>query len=340
MFGALNRLISRLDSDSPSQKSQAGVGGDNPYGFQVLRNPNPDLPLEPWFDFIVGINGHVIDDPNLFVTEVRNCAGSSVSLDIWSAKGQRTHNIVVPISPSNPSLGVALQPAPLASTQNIWHVLDVPSPQSPAYLAGLLPYSDYILGSPAGTLRGESALGELVEDHLNRTLTLWVYNSEFDVVREVEIIPSRSWGGEGALGAILGYGALHRLPVPLGEEVPEPGEVVFETKEGVETEKGQTQPAQPPPPPQGGNFLVPADVLSPPPPPKTSPSPARHGRRHRHAQAPGVSFDDYFRESEQKSRELDYVPSRNATPVPPPPKAAGPAKSPESGTSPQAENQP
>lgn len=25
-------------------------------------------------------------DPNLFATEVRNCAGSSVTLDIWSAK--------------------------------------------------------------------------------------------------------------------------------------------------------------------------------------------------------------------------------------------------------------
>ena len=60
---------------------------------------------------------------------------------------------------------------------------------------------------------------------------LWVYNSEFDVVREVELVPTRGWGGEGALGAELGYGALHRLPVGLGEEVEGPGEVVFETRE-------------------------------------------------------------------------------------------------------------
>lgn len=58
MFGALNRLISRLD-EAP-QKSDTGTGGENPYGFQVLKNPNADLPLEPWFDFIIGINGHVI----------------------------------------------------------------------------------------------------------------------------------------------------------------------------------------------------------------------------------------------------------------------------------------
>jgi hypothetical protein len=59
MFGALNRLISRLDSDVP-QSSPAKNNTENPYGFQVLRNSNTDLPLEPWFDFIIGINGHLI----------------------------------------------------------------------------------------------------------------------------------------------------------------------------------------------------------------------------------------------------------------------------------------
>ena len=218
----------------------------------------------------------------------------------------------------------------------------MPSPLSPAYLAGLLPYSDYILGSPAGTLRGESALGELVEDHLDRTLTLWVYNSEFDVVREVQIVPSRGWGGEGALGAMLGFGALHRLPVGLGEEVAGPGEVMFDTREKGE---GEGQDEKPVPAADGteqGNFFVPANVLSPPPPPmmnpgqapksSSSPAPARHGRRHRHVQAPGVSFDDYFRESEQRSKEEDYVPSRHQTPVPPPPKGAVPPPPPKAGS--------
>lgn len=123
---------------------------------------------------------------------------------------------------------MSLQLAPLNATQNIWHILTIPSPLSPARQAGLLEHSDYILGSPSGTLRGESALGELVEDHLNRSLVLWVYNSEFDVVREVELIPRRGWGGEGALGAVLGFGALHRLPVGLGEEVQAPGEKLFD----------------------------------------------------------------------------------------------------------------
>ena len=58
MFGALNRFIGRLDGE-PVQQPRNGPS-DNAFGFQVLRNKDPELPLEPWFDFIVGINGHPI----------------------------------------------------------------------------------------------------------------------------------------------------------------------------------------------------------------------------------------------------------------------------------------
>ncbi|PLB39581.1 putative Golgi reassembly stacking protein [Aspergillus candidus] len=343
MFGALNRFIGRLDAE-PVQHAQSPH--DNAFGFQVLRNKDAELPLEPWFDFIVGINGRLIDDPDpsLFATEVRNCAGGNVSFEIWSAKGQRTHTVTLPIPPTNPTLNLALQLAPLSSTQNIWHVLSIPSPLSPAYRAGLLPHSDYIIGTPSGTLRGESALGELVEEHLNRTLVLWVYNSEFDVVREVELVPTRGWGGEGALGAELGFGALHRLPVGLGEEVEGPGEVVFETREDGSSEplanrlfqqqqQQQQQADTGSASGSGSQFLMPATMASPPPlagsvspAASQSPSGTRRGGGRR-AGAGGVSpsraFDEYFAEGEQKSKEQDYAPSRRGTPLAPPPPKVG-----------------
>ncbi len=142
----------------------------------------------------------------------------------WSLerKGQRTRAIRVPVPSDSGSIGLTLQWTPLAVVSNIWHVLDVPA-NSPADTAGLLPYSDYILGSPEGVLHGESGLGELVEDHIGRPLRLYVYNNEYNVTREVTIQPSREWGGEGALGCVLGYGALHRLPAPLSEPVSAPG---------------------------------------------------------------------------------------------------------------------
>lgn len=167
-----------------------------------------------------------------------------------------------------------------------------------------------------------------MEDHLDRTLVLWVYNSEFDVVREVELVPTRGWGGMGALGAELGYGALHRLPVGLGEEVEGPGEVVFETRQdgtsapvsgpnGAGTEPGITS-----------NYLVPANMAAPPPlasqnrvaSPSESRSPASR-RKPRAGVSPNRAFDDYFAEGEQKSKEQDFAPSRKGTPLPPPPKA-------------------
>ena len=57
MFGALNRFISRLDSDVQTPSSRDGYAA---FGFQVLANNNSDVPIEPWYDFVIGINGRQI----------------------------------------------------------------------------------------------------------------------------------------------------------------------------------------------------------------------------------------------------------------------------------------
>lgn len=57
MFGALNRFIGRLDG-GPQEQEKSGLQGAA--GFQVLRNTNTELTLEPWFDFIIGINGRTL----------------------------------------------------------------------------------------------------------------------------------------------------------------------------------------------------------------------------------------------------------------------------------------
>ena len=62
MFGALNRFIGRLDSE-PARQNASQNPGDNTFGFQVLKNSNKDLALEPFFDFIIGINGHLLVSP-------------------------------------------------------------------------------------------------------------------------------------------------------------------------------------------------------------------------------------------------------------------------------------
>ena len=356
VFGALNRFIARLDSDpnsiSQSKSTPSHAASSNAYGFQVLKNTSVDLPLEPWFDFVVGVNGRMIDnsDGNLLATELRNCAGTAISLGVYGAKGQAVREIYanIPSDDGAANLGLSLQWAPIAGTDHVWHILDV-MPNSPADVAGLLPYSDYVIGSPerAG-LRGEAALGELVEEFLDRSLRLHVYNHEYDVTRSITITPARNWGGNGVLGCVLGYGALHRVPAPLTEPSQGPGETLFESSDdfsyaqqlvsgdggapfGADSDKAASG---------GGAFLVPADMQMPSTSPPSGPSPPPQGagpgaavppsgkarKQRAHAVAPAAGLDDYFAEGEQKSRELD----KGSTPKPsgslPPPPKGGPPK--------------
>jgi hypothetical protein len=344
LFGTLNRFISRLDSDSP-QAAAAPARSTAGYGFQVLRNNDTNLALEPWFDFIIGINGRNIDNPDasLFVTEVRNCAGSTISLGVYGAKGQsvREMYVSVPHDVAQKGLGLALQWSPLNMTDDVWHILDV-MPNSPADVAGLLPYGDYVIGSPDGTLRGDAGLGNLVEHFMEQPLRLWVYNHEYDVTRMITITPSKNWGGDGALGCVLGYGALHRVPAPLTEPAQAPGETLFESgpqstaafQPGTDFSGQQTAPQSNP-----ADFFVPANatsLASPPaaggPPTSAGPPPARPKKaRAHHAAVPAAGLDDYFAEGEAISREIDKPSTPKVAgglPPPPkggPPKAASPA---------------
>ena len=331
LFGTLNRFIARLDSDpGPQAKGPSG----NTYGFQVLKNNDSNLALEPWFDFIIGINGRTIDnaDPNLFAQEIRNCAGSTISLGVYGVKGQQIREIYASIPPDASSLGLSLQWTPLAASDDVWHILDV-MPSSPADVAGLLPYGDYVIGSPDGQLRGEAALGELVEGFMDQPLRMFVYNHEYDVTRMVTITPAKDWGGDGALGCVLGYGALHRVPAPLTEPTQAPGETLFESGNDYSLPPSGPEEAVASPPPPGGplggqDFLVPANMdiknPSPPPPSSGAPPPGKARKQRAHHAVPAAGLDDYFAEGEQKSRELEGSTPKPTGSLPPPPKGGPP----------------
>jgi len=115
-------------------------------------------------------------------------------------------------------------------------------PSSPAELAGLRPFTDYIIGADS-VLHESEDLFTLIEAHESRPLKLYVYNTQDDSCREVTITPNNTWGGKGrfvtfhklskimsenhnvinielylyfyfdSLGCGIGYGYLHRIPV-------------------------------------------------------------------------------------------------------------------------------
>jgi len=72
-------------------------------------------------------------------------------------------------------------------TEDVWHILDVTA-NSPADLAGLLPYGDYVIGSPEGLVRGESGLGELVEDVSLRVRCTICHEFKTDHTRQMKFL--------------------------------------------------------------------------------------------------------------------------------------------------------
>lgn len=160
------------------------------------------------------------------------------------------------------------------------------------------------------------------------------------------ITPTRTWGGEGALGCVLGFGALHRIPASLEEPPQAPGETLFSAGDDLPTSFDEKRPltASFTEPSAPTELFVPANMAMPsksPPPPQGNAPPKRKGRAH-HVATPagagGGGLDDYFKEGEQKSLEEDYAPKKGSG-VPPPPKTGGPPKGPpKSGTPVQTES--
>lgn len=175
---------------------------------------------------------------------------------------------------------------------------------------------------------------------MQRPLRLFVYNHEYNVTRPVTITPSRSWGGEGALGCVLGFGALHRIPAPLEEPPHGPGETLFESAldEKQPLSSSNTPVSSIQQLTSTSEFLVPANMpfQSKSPPPLTGGAgKAKKARAHHAYAAPTAELDDYFKEGEQKSHEQDHPPSTKPEFVPPPPKIGGPPRAggpPKTGT--------
>ncbi|XP_029313998.1 Golgi reassembly-stacking protein 2-like [Cottoperca gobio] len=77
---------------------------------------------------------------------------------------------------------------------------------SPALRAGLEPFFDFILSIGNTRLNKESdLLKDLLKANVEKAVKLEVYNSKSQRVRELEVIPSNMWGGQGLLGASVRF---------------------------------------------------------------------------------------------------------------------------------------
>ncbi|KAI8064238.1 GRASP55/65 PDZ-like domain-containing protein [Gongronella butleri] len=194
-------------------------------GFHVLKvkenSPAFHAGIEQFFDYLVAVNGASLQngDSELLVSVLRDNIDKDVTLTLYSSKQHNFRDVTLVPSASwsnhaeeSSLIGCSIRYCSYEHAgDHVWHILNV-SANSPAEMAGIIPHTDYVIGSPLTVLRGEDDFYNLVEDNIGKPLQLYVYNTEWDSSREVIIVPNREWGGNGCLGCDVGYGLLHRIP--------------------------------------------------------------------------------------------------------------------------------
>ncbi|XP_023801198.1 Golgi reassembly-stacking protein 1-like, partial [Cyanistes caeruleus] len=77
---------------------------------------------------------------------------------------------------------------------------------SPAQQGGLEPFFDFIIAIGHTRLNKENnMLKDLLKANAEKAVKLEVYNIKTMKIREVEVIPSNMWGGQGLLGASVRF---------------------------------------------------------------------------------------------------------------------------------------
>ncbi|CAL8294779.1 unnamed protein product [Lota lota] len=201
-----------------TQSSFLSDGGSNS-GYHVHgvqeNSPAHLAGVDPFFDFILSIgNTRLNKESDLLKDLLKANVEKPVKLELYSMKTQRVRELEV--VPNNMWGGQGLLGASVrfcsfeGANENVWHILDVEE-RSPASLAGLQAYHDYIVGADQ-VLQESEDFFSMVEATEGKPLKLLVYNSQSDRCREVVVTPNGAWGGEGSLGCGIGYGYLHRIP--------------------------------------------------------------------------------------------------------------------------------
>ena len=131
------------------------IPGGGTEGYHVLKvqenSPGSRAGLEPFFDFIVAINGSRLDQDNDTLKMILSSnIDKPCKLLVYSSKTMSLKEItLVPTKNwgGQGVLGVSIRFCSFEkANENVWHVLEV-QPNSPASLAGLRSNSDYIIGS-------------------------------------------------------------------------------------------------------------------------------------------------------------------------------------------------
>lgn len=100
--------------------------------------------------------------------------------------------------------GSQSSPIPGGGTEG-YHVLRVQD-GSPGHKAGLEAFFDFIVAMGNQRLNQDNeTLKDLLKNNVERPLKMLVYSSKTQKVRELEIVPTHNWGGQGLLGVSIRF---------------------------------------------------------------------------------------------------------------------------------------
>ncbi|CAN8068765.1 unnamed protein product [Agarophyton chilense] len=193
---------------------------DSLSGYRVMKvfqgSPASRSGLSPYEDFVVALNGRLVNADNASLANVlRENEGKEVALIVWNCIDSKKRDVSLrPVKWNGPGLlGAAVRFEGLrGAADHVQRVIDV-LPNSPADEAGLVPLTDYIVGTPAEAFRKEADFNKLISDALQRqtAASVMMFSSATNRTRNIEIRPNKDWGGEGSLGCELATGLLHHI---------------------------------------------------------------------------------------------------------------------------------
>lgn len=125
--------------------------------------------LAPFEDFILALNRTIVNSDNTSLANVlRENEGKQVDLVVFNVVDVQRRDVALrPVKWNGPGLlGAAVRYEPIAGAMDhVMRVLDV-MPSSPADEAGLVPNTDYIVGTPAEVFRNASDFPKLVRCYI------------------------------------------------------------------------------------------------------------------------------------------------------------------------------
>lgn len=173
-------------------------------------SPAQEAGLEPFLDLIVEVDGTAMDPDNqeFFAQKIRDAENRQCLLQVYSARSAITRQLrVVPKRWSGPGLFGATVQFNCIDPRGCFgiRVVDV-HPSSPAANAGLVPYTDFLLGTDTSLFYDVDDVVKQVSESLNQEMLIHTYNIETKKVRTVHLTPQRDWGGRGCLGCDIDTG--------------------------------------------------------------------------------------------------------------------------------------